>query len=88
MSLFFGPDKVMRMSRSKLVMVVFLVSGLTVTKIMESLFPSHWEVRSEEPVSTPINRIEKDLVCLIASLFLEDVEKSLKVFDSSPVEKV
>ncbi len=77
-----------KVSRSKLVIVVFLVFGLTVTKIIESLFPSHLEARSEEPVSTPINKIEKALVCLMASLFFEDVEKSLKVFDNSPVEKV
>ena len=49
-------------------MVVFLVLGLTVTKIIESLLPSHLEVLSEEPVSTPIKRILKGFSSAITSL--------------------
>ena len=57
------PSISVKRSRSKLVMVVFLVLGFTVTKIMVSEFPSQVSLRSLDPVSTPINRIVIGLVC-------------------------
>ena len=54
-----------KISRSKLIIVVFFVLGLTVRRIMESLFPAHGSVRSTFPVSTPIKRMVRGSVASI-----------------------
>ncbi|CIV93877.1 Uncharacterised protein [Streptococcus pneumoniae] len=54
-----------RISRSKLIIVVFFVLGFTVIKIMLSLLPTQVSVRSAFPVSTPINRMVRGSVASI-----------------------